>query len=128
MPASFTFEQAAAIPEAWMTAYQAIIHIADLQEGETCLIHAGASGIGTCLIQLAKMAKAKQIIVTAGTDAKIQYCKGLGATDGINYKSQDWAEKVKELTGGRGVDVIIDFVAGNYFKVCLAVGGARGFF
>lgn len=100
-----------------MTAYQAIIYIAELKEGEDVLIHAGASGVGSCLIQLAKMAKAKNIIVTAGTDQKIEFCKSLGATHGVNYKADgDWPARVKEITDGKGADVIIDFVAGSYLK------------
>ncbi|KAI9030456.1 quinone oxidoreductase [Hyaloraphidium curvatum] len=117
IPAAWSFEQAAALPEVWMTAYQALCYIAGVKEGEDVLIHAAASGVGTCLLQLAKAAGARNIIATAGTDRKLELAKSLGATHAINYKKEpEWHTKVKEITGGRGVDVIIDFVAGSYFK------------
>ncbi|KXS21669.1 NAD(P)H quinone oxidoreductase, PIG3 family [Gonapodya prolifera JEL478] len=126
IPRGFSLEQAAAIPEVFMTAYQALIHISQLKKGEDALIHAGASGVGTAAIQLAKSWGARRIIVTAGTDAKCAFTKSLGATHAINYKTTDWKSEVLAITEKRGVDVIIDFVAGSYFNSnleALAVDG-----
>ncbi|KAI9204406.1 quinone oxidoreductase [Polychytrium aggregatum] len=115
IPHSFSFVQAAAIPETWFTAYQAIHFVTEFKAGETILIHGGASGVGTAAIQLAKLAKADKIIVTAGSDDKTDFCKSLGATHGINYKTEDFQAKVLEYTGGKGANVIIDMVGAQYW-------------
>ncbi|ORZ02992.1 quinone oxidoreductase putative [Syncephalastrum racemosum] len=125
-PDSLSFEQAAAIPETWFTAYQALFFVAGLKEGEDILIHAGASGVGIAAIQLAKVAGARHIYVTAGSDDKTAFCEKLGATRGINYKSSNWAEEIAKETNNRGVDVIIDFIGKDYFDYnigTLAVDG-----
>ena len=80
---------------------------ANLQPGETLLVHAGAGGVGTAAIQLGKAAGAT-VIATAGTDEKLEVCRRMGADHAINYKTQDFAEEVKKLTGERGADVIFD--------------------
>ncbi|KAJ3342372.1 hypothetical protein HDU93_002488 [Gonapodya sp. JEL0774] len=120
IPKGCTLEQAAAIPEVFMTGYQALIYICQLKKGEDVLIHAGASGVGTATIQLAKSWGARNIIVTAGTDAKCSFARSLGATHAINYKGNpDWKSEVLQITGKRGVDCLIDFVGGTYFNANL---------
>ena len=111
-----TYHSAAAISEVWLTAFQLISYIGKIQPGQTVLIHAGASGVGTSLIQLAKKIGAKAI-VTAGSEEKIEYCKTLGAADGINYKTTpEFSAKVLELTGGAGVDLLLDPVGASHFE------------
>lgn len=105
--------EAAAIPEVFLTAYQALFWLGKLQKGEAVLIHAGGSGVGTAAIQLAKALEAK-IMVTASA-GKHQVCLDLGADWAIDYKSENFQEKVKEYTDAKGVDVIVDFVAAPYF-------------
>ncbi|KAI9349266.1 NADPH:quinone reductase [Zopfochytrium polystomum] len=121
IPASLTFQQAAAIPEVWLTAYQALHWNCNIQKGESVLIHAGASGVGTAAIQLAARMEAKHIIVTVGSDEKGEFCKALGATAAINRKSTTTFDKaVLEHTNNRGVDVVVDFIGGNYWDANLA--------
>ena len=109
-----SFEYAAGIPEVFLTAYQALIYLADLQQGETMLIHAGASGVGTATIQIAKSMGA-QIIVTA-SPGKHELCKALGAHHCIDYRSQDFEKEVASITDSKGVNVILDFLAASYFQ------------
>ena len=118
--ASMSWEQAASIPEAYMTAFQALHTLSSLKHGEDVLIHAGASGVGLAAIQLAKFLGARHVYVTAGTPEKIERCKQLGATDGFNYKTEDWADQLKRATNGKGVDVIMDFIGASYFNSNLA--------
>ncbi|GAA4707238.1 NAD(P)H-quinone oxidoreductase [Brevibacillus fulvus] len=115
IPDSFTFEQAAAIPEVFLTAYLNLFQLGQLQAGQTVLIHAGASGVGTAAIQLAKEAGARSII-TAGSQAKIDFCLQLGADFGLNYKEGPFGEKVQEITEQKGVNLILDFVGAPYFE------------
>ncbi len=114
IPENFSFEKAAAIPEVFLTAYQALVWQGGLQEGETVLVHAGASGVGTAAIQMAKEMGAR-VFVTASKE-KHQICFELGAEKAIDYKSEDFSEKVLKFTNGYGVDLIIDFVAGPYLN------------
>ncbi|KAJ1919804.1 hypothetical protein H4219_001713 [Mycoemilia scoparia] len=113
---NLSLDTAAAIPEVWCTAYQAIHYIGGIKQGDDVLIHAGASGVGSAAIQLAKRAGAKRIFVTASTKEKLGYCVGLGATHPINYKEEKFVDAVHSATAGRGVDIIVDFIAGNYFN------------
>ncbi len=125
IPANLSYEQAAAIPEVWMTAYDNLFNWGRLQAGETVLIHGGGSGIGTAAIQLAR-AKGATPYITAGAQAKIERCVALGAQAGLNYRSEDWAARILELTDGRGVDVILDIIGADYLEPnmrCLAVEG-----
>jgi len=114
IPGNLSFEQAAAIPEVFLTAYQSLISIAKLKKGERVLIHAGASGVGTAAIQIAKEIGA-EVFVTASKE-KHKICFELGADEAIDYKSENFYEKVSNLTNNNGVDVIIDFISAPYFK------------
>lgn len=115
VPENLNFEQAAAIPEVFLTAYLALQWLAHLQPQEKLLIHAGASGVGTAAIQLATHMQAGQIIVTASA-AKHQLCLDLGAHHAIDYKAVNFQEEVWQYTRQEGVDIIIDFVAAPYLN------------
>ena len=119
IPESFSFEQAAAIPEVFLTALQTLFWIGKLKAKESVLVHAGASGVGTAAIQLAREAGAR-VIVTAGTDEKCETCVSLGADRAVNYKSEDFSREVSDYTKGRGVDLILDFVGASYWEKNLA--------
>ena len=114
IPEGWSFAQAAAVPEVYFTAQETIFTLAGLKRGETILIHAGASGVGTAGIQMARETGAT-VLVTAGSAEKIQRCVDLGATAGCNYKEQDFAEWVQHTTSGKGVDVIEDFIGAAYW-------------
>ena len=116
IPANLNFTAAAAIPEAFLTAYQALFFIADLQAGQSVLIHAGASGVGTAAIQLAKAASAAQIFVTVGSDDKMIFCESLGVDKAINYKKNNFSDVILEETQGRGVAVLVDFIGAPYWQ------------
>lgn len=115
IPKHFTFEEAAAIPEVFLTAYQTLYWLGKLQEGETVLIHAGGSGVGTAAIQLAKQLSKARIITTAGSKEKLDFCRSLGADLCINYKEENFAEEVLKETNNQGVDLILDFVGASYW-------------
>ena len=112
-PANLSDIEAAALPETFFTVWQNVFEIAKLQAGETLLIQGGSSGIGVTALALAK-ALGCRVIVTAGTDEKCAACVALGADHAINYRTQDFVAEVKALTQGRGADVILDMVAGDY--------------
>jgi NADPH2:quinone reductase len=105
--------EAGAIPETFFTVWHNVFQRGALKSGETLLVHGGSSGIGTTAIQLAKNFGAR-VIVTAGTEAKCEACRKLGADFAINYKTEDFVEKVKTFTEGKGADVILDMVGGDY--------------
>ncbi|XP_071511883.1 quinone oxidoreductase PIG3-like [Diadema antillarum] len=115
VPSHMTIQQAAAIPEVWLTAFQLLYFVASLKEGDTVLIHAGGSGVGTAATQLVKQAGGIPI-VTAGTEAKLAKARSLGAVEAFNYKEVDFAEKVLEVTEGKGVNIILDCVGGSYVE------------
>ncbi|KAG0175060.1 hypothetical protein DFQ28_002305 [Apophysomyces sp. BC1034] len=125
-PDALSFEQAAAIPETWFTAYQALFFVAELKAGQDILIHAGASGVGIAAIQLAKDHGARRIFVTAGSDEKCKFCESLGATRAINYKTDDWAKVIAEETSQKGVDIIIDVIGKNYWHQNISILGVDG--
>ena len=113
IPKGVSLAEAASLPEAYFTVWSNIFMGVGLKSGETFLVHGGTSGIGTTAIQLAKAFGAK-VIATAGTAEKCDACLRLGADVAINYRSQDFVSAVKEATGGRGVDLILDMVGGEY--------------
>ena len=125
VPRGLNMVQAAALPETCFTVWTNLFQIARLVAGERVLIHGGASGIGTTAIQLAR-AFGAEVLVTAGTEAKCAACRDLGASLAINYRTEDFAEKVLAHTDGAGVDVILDMVCAAYVPrnlACLGVGG-----
>ncbi len=112
-PKGLSDVEAASLPETFFTVWSNVFDRGRLQAGETLLIQGGSSGIGVTAIQMAKAAGAR-VIVTAGSDDKCQACLALGADHAINYKAQDFVAEAKRLTDGRGVDVVLDMVAGDY--------------
>jgi putative PIG3 family NAD(P)H quinone oxidoreductase len=112
-PASVSLVHAAALPETACTVYSNVFLIAGLKAGETLLVHGGASGIGTTAIQLAKHAGAT-VAVTAGSAEKLDSCRELGADIAINYRDEDFVQKIKDATDGRGADVILDIIGAKY--------------
>lgn len=115
LPESFSFEQGAAIPEVFLTAYSNLFWFGGLKPGHNVLVHAGASGVGTAAIQLIRESGG-EAIVTAGSKEKLDRCRELGAVAGWNYKEGSFAPWVKEQTGGQGVDIILDFIGAPYFE------------
>lgn len=113
IPKGLTAVEAASLPETFFTVWQNVFAIAKLTAGETLLVQGGSSGIGVTAIQLAK-ALGATVIVTAGSDEKCAACVALGADHAINYRTQDFVAETKRLTGGRGVNVVLDMVAGDY--------------
>ncbi|KAG1700546.1 Quinone oxidoreductase PIG3 [Nymphon striatum] len=113
IPAGLSMEEAGAIPETFFTVWHNVFQRGGLLEGETFMVHGGTSGIGTTAIQLAK-AFGATVITTAGTDEKCQACLSLGADHAINYRDEVFEERTKEITGSKGVDVILDMVGGSY--------------
>lgn len=118
-PAKLTFEEAASIPEVFATAYLNLYMEARLKQGEYAVIHAGASGVGTAAIQMCA-AFGNPVFVTAGSQDKIDRCMEFGAEAGMNRHEGDFSGAVKEWTGGRGTDVILDPVGGAYLAANLA--------
>jgi NADPH:quinone reductase len=116
VPQGFSMVEAAALPETFFTVWTNLFERGALKPGETVLIHGGTSGIGTTAIQLAKALGAHQIFATAGSRDKCHACEKLGATRGIDYKHEDFVKIIKDMTGGRGVDVILDMVGGDYIQ------------
>jgi NADPH2:quinone reductase len=117
--------EAASLPETFFTVWSNVFQRAQLQPGETLLVQGGSSGIGVTAIQLAA-SLGHRVFATAGSDEKCRACEALGAERAINYRSEDFAAVTKELTGGKGVDVILDMVGGDYLKreiACLADDG-----
>lgn len=113
VPHGFTFTEAAAVPETFFTVWHNVFQRGGLKAGETFLVHGGTSGIGTAAIQLAKAFGAR-VIATAGSAEKCEACTNLGADRTVNYRSEDFVAAVKETTGGKGADVILDMVGGDY--------------
>ncbi len=125
LPDDWSFEQGAAVPEVFLTAFVNLFMEAGLQAGETVLIHGGASGVGTAAIQLAREAGCR-VFTTAGTGEKTARCEELGAELAINYKQEDFAERIEAQTNGEGVDVILDMVGAAYLERNLRLLRLRG--
>jgi putative PIG3 family NAD(P)H quinone oxidoreductase len=125
IPAALSDEEAAGLPEVYLTAFLNLFQLADVKEGESVLIHGGGSGVGTASIQLLGEARVRSI-VTAGSDAKCEQCLRFGADVAINYRSGPFPEKVLAATNGRGADVILDSIGAAYLMPnleALAHGG-----
>jgi len=125
LPSHVSFENAAAAQIAFGTAWHVLINRGGLQAGQTVLIQAAGSGIGSAAVQVAKLAGAAMIIATASSEKKLEQAKALGATHLINYSREKFADKVMALTGGRGVDVVMEHIGGEVFTEslkCLARG------
>jgi NADPH2:quinone reductase len=125
IPKGWSVLEAASLPETYFTVYGNVFDRAKLAAGESLLVQGGSSGIGVTAIQMAT-ALGHRVFVTAGTDDKCRACESLGAERGINYRSEDFVEVVKSLTGGKGANVILDMVAGPYVNrelQCLADDG-----
>ncbi len=125
VPAGLSLVEAASLPETFFTVWSNVVDRGHLQAGETFLVQGGTSGIGVTAIQLAK-ARGATVIATAGSDDKCAACLQLGADHAINYRTQDFAAEARRLTHDRGVDVILDMVAGDYVArevSCLAEDG-----
>ncbi|EJM99475.1 NAD(P)H-quinone oxidoreductase [Phyllobacterium sp. YR531] len=113
IPAGYGYIEAAAIPETFFTVWHNVFERGALQAGENFLVHGGSSGIGTTAIQLAK-AFGATVFTTAGSDAKCEACVRLGADHAINYRDEDFVEVIKRITDGRGIDLTLDMVGGDY--------------
>jgi len=125
VPADLSLEQAAAIPEVFLTVFLNVFQLGALPEGGTALVHGGGSGIGTAAIQLVGVAGGR-IVVTAGSDEKCRRCRELGADVAVNYREDDFAAAAREATQGRGVDVVLDSIGAPYLEKnlsSLAIGG-----
>ena len=126
-PDHLSWEEAAGVPEVWITATQAMYPVGEFTKGKSILWHAGASSVSIAGVQLSKAAGASAIYVTAGSQEKIDFCvKELGATAGFNYKTQDWAKEILNVTDGKGVDLVIDFLGQSYFQGNLDVAARDG--
>jgi NADPH:quinone reductase len=125
MPGAMNFDEAAGFTVVFQTGWFALHRRAQLQAGEVLLVHAGAGGVGSAAIQLGKAAGAT-VIATAGSEEKVAVCRKLGADHAINYKTQDFVEEVKGITGRRGADVVFDPVGGDVYDrstKCIAFEG-----
>jgi putative PIG3 family NAD(P)H quinone oxidoreductase len=125
IPEGLTFEQGAAIPEAFLTASEALFGLGQLGPGQVVLIHAAASGVGSAALQLAKLTGAR-VIASAGSQEKLEWLRALGADRALNYRTEELVAVCAEETKGRGVDVILDFVGASYaehHQQCLAESG-----
>lgn len=125
VPKGFSMVEAASLPETFFTVWINVFERGRLGAGETLLVQGGSSGIGVTAIQLAR-AMGHRVFATAGSDEKCRACEALGAERGINYRTEDFVAVVKELTGGKGADVILDMVGGDYVPrelKCLATDG-----
>lgn len=125
IPDRLGFEEAAAIPEVFLTAYQALYWLGELAAGDRVLIHAGASGVGTAATQLAK-ASGAQVYTTAGSPEKLEACRAMGAEVAVNYKEGPFEPHIKEAAGRQGVQLVLDFVGAPYWEQNLNVLGLDG--
>ncbi|KAH9935132.1 quinone oxidoreductase [Epithele typhae] len=117
-PVHLSWVEAASIPEVFLTAFQALVVLAEVKKGDDVLVHAGASGVGLAAIQLARLNGATTVTATASTQEKLDMLLSIpaGATHAVNYKTSNFAAAVKETTGGKGADVVIDFVGASHWQ------------
>ena len=121
IPKGFDFVEAAALPEAFFTAWNSMVWLGRLDHGETVLVQGGTSGVGMAAIQIARALHDARVLATAGTEEKCRICLETGAQAAINYRTSDWGAEVRRLTDGRGVDVVLDGQAGPYTERELAL-------
>jgi len=119
VPKGMDFATAAALPETWFTVWANLVDLGRLKRSERLLVHGGSSGIGLVAIQLAKHLGV-ECVVTVGSEEKAAFCRGAGAAHAINYRTADFAEEVKRITNGEGVDVVLDMVGAPYLARNLA--------
>jgi NADPH:quinone reductase-like Zn-dependent oxidoreductase len=124
-PARLSFEEAAAVPLTFMTAWHALVRRADVRPGETVLVHAAGSGVGVAAVQIAKLLGAR-VIATAGSDAKLDKARALGADEVVNYETQDFVHEVKRLTERRGVEVVFEHVGKKTWEGSILAAGIGG--
>ena len=120
VPKGLTFEQAAGLCETWFTVWANLVDIGGLHAGQRVLVHGGSSGIGLAAIELIRL-RGAECVVTVGDDEKARFCREFGASAAINYRNEDFVARVRELTGGEGVDIVLDMVAGDYVPRNLSV-------
>lgn len=125
IPTSLSFNEAAAIPEVWLTAYQLLFFVGKVEAGESVLLHAGSSGVGQAALQLCKNAGITAY-VTVGSEAKQQKALSLGAVRAFNYKTEDWVKLLNEETEGKGVNAVLDPVGASYWEGNMDVLAADG--
>jgi NADPH2:quinone reductase len=125
IPENLDFAEAAAVPEAFITAHDALTQC-DFGSGDTVLVHAAGSGVGLAAIQIAKAGGARAVIGTAGSAEKLRRAAGYGLDVGINYRKEDFAERVRAATDGRGSDIIVDFIGGAYLASNLKALAEKG--
>ena len=125
VPERLSLIEAAALPETFFTVWSNVFDRGQLQAGESLLVHGGASGIGTTAIQLAN-AWGATVYVTAGSEEKCQFCERLGAAHAINYKQQDFVTEIDRLTHKKGVNMVLDMIAGSYFPKNLKILAEEG--
>ena len=125
VPEGLTAVEAAALPETFFTVWTNVFDRGALKSGESFLVHGGSSGIGTTAIQLAK-ARGATVFATAGSKEKCAACEELGATLAVNYREQDFVEVLKEATDGKGIDVILDMVSGDYLPRNVELAAMHG--
>jgi putative PIG3 family NAD(P)H quinone oxidoreductase len=119
IPKGLNYVQAAALPETFFTVWANVFERGRLKPGERFLVHGGAGGVGTTAIQLARALRQAEIYTTCGSEAKCRFCETLGANYAINYRSEDFAARLLQLTHGAGVDVILDIIGGPYLEANL---------
>jgi len=124
-PARLSFEEAAAVPLTFMTAWHALVARARLRLGETVLVHAAGSGVGVAAVQIAKLLGAR-VIATAGSDAKLEKARSLGADHVVNYETQDFAQEVRKITEKRGVEVVFEHVGKKTWEKSILSAGIGG--
>jgi NADPH:quinone reductase-like Zn-dependent oxidoreductase len=124
-PANLSFEEAAAVPLVFMTAWHALVARARVEPGETVLVHAAGSGVGSAAVQIAKLLGAR-VIATAGTDAKLQKALALGADHAVNYETQDFLAEVRRIVGRRGVEVVFEHVGKKTWEKSILAAGLGG--
>ena len=120
VPAGWSLEQAAGLCETWFTVWANLVDIGRLGPGDRVLVHGGSSGIGLAAIELVKL-RGGECIVTVGDEEKARFCREFGASAAINYRTEDFVARVRELTAGEGVDLVLDMVGGDYIPRNLSV-------